>query len=289
MITSIKSKTIKQWVIASTTTVTVLALSGLAMAGDATPSANDFSMGKRWQKCTDLMDKKVVNAANENLGKIEDIVVDPNSGRILYGVLSFGGFLGMGDKLFAIPWQSLELSGDSKAFTLNVEKDRLKTATGFEKAHWPNFADEQWATSTYKFYNVTPYWNSASDDAAGDYRKRWNQRTTAWQKCSDLCGKNVVDAQKQDIGKLSDLVIDPDCGRILYGVLSYNDKFFAVPWSALTLPTDAKAYVLNVNKDQLKDSVGFGKNNWPNVTDQRWATETHTYYNAQPYWTKAGA
>jgi len=235
------------------------------------------------------MGKKVVSANNESLGEIKDIVVDANSGRILYGVLEFGGFLGMGDKLFAIPWQSLELAGDDKAFSLNVDKDRLKAAPGFDKKQWPDFADEQWATTTYKFYNVTPYWVSQADADKASAHYRWNQRPTAWQKASDLSGKGVVDAQKQDIGTLSDLAIDPDCGRILYGVLSFNDKFFAIPWSALTLAPDAKTLALNVNKDQLKDPVSFGKNNWPNITDPRWATETHSYYHVQPYWTMAEA
>jgi sporulation protein YlmC with PRC-barrel domain len=104
---------------------------------------DDFSIPRRSQKATDLMGKKVVNGSNENLGKLEDIVVDAHSGRILYGVLSFGGFLGMGDKLFAIPWESLELPADAKDVVLNVNKDRLKNAEGFDKSHWPNFADEQ--------------------------------------------------------------------------------------------------------------------------------------------------
>jgi sporulation protein YlmC with PRC-barrel domain len=293
-----KSSTSWRWIITSTTTAALLGLGGPALGDDdkpivisrsAAPSAHELSMGKRWQKCTELMDKKVVSATNESLGEIKDIVVDPTSGRILYGVLEFGGFLGMGEKLFAIPWQSLDLSGDNKAFTLNVDKDRLKAAPGFDKKQWPNFADEQWATTTHKFYNVTPYWVSQADADKASANYRWNQRATAWQKCSDLHGKGVVDAHKQDIGKMADLAIDPDCGRILYGVLSFNDKLFAVPWGALTLPPDAKTFALNANKDQLKDSIGFGENNWPNLTDPRWATETHEYFHVRPYWTVADA
>src|SRR5262245_55053171 len=94
---------------------------------------DEFAMAKRTQKATDLMGKKVINTANENLGKLEDIVVDATSGRILYGVLSFGGFMGMGDKLFAVPWDALELPADAKSLVLSVGKDRLKSAEGFDK------------------------------------------------------------------------------------------------------------------------------------------------------------
>lgn len=307
MFSRMKRTTLWQWTNASTAAIVVLGLSGIANGQEnrtnpadqdrdsiqsrkLSHNSDDFSMAPRWEKSSVLRDKKVTNSANENLGKLEDIVVDADSGRILYGVLSFGGFLGVGDKLFAIPWQSLRLSGDNKAITLDVDKDRLKNAPGFDKKHWPNFADEQWATSTYEYYNQKPYWLSRSEDSAStNYRDRWNQRVTSWQKCSDLCGKGVVDARNESTGKVSDLVIDPDGGRILYGVVNFRDKFFAVPWSALTLPKDARQLALNVNNDQLKDSISFGKDNWPNITDETWARDTFAYYKIQPYWNKAEA
>ena len=71
-----------------------------------------------------LRNEKVVNAAGENLGLIEDYMIDLNNGRIAYCVLSFGGFLGMGDKLFAVPWSALTLDKENKRFVLNVNKER---------------------------------------------------------------------------------------------------------------------------------------------------------------------
>ena len=100
----------------------------------------------------------VVNPQGEDLGKIEDLVLDVDSGRVAYAVLSFGGFLGMGDKLFAMPWQSLQLDGDNHRFILDVAKDRLENAPGFDKDHWPNMADRTWGSSVYKYYGHQPYW-----------------------------------------------------------------------------------------------------------------------------------
>jgi len=73
-----------------------------------------------------LTSDEVRNQSGEDLGKIEEIMLDVPSGRIAYAVLSFGGFLGIGDKLFAVPWQALQLNEDDKCFILNVSKDRLK-------------------------------------------------------------------------------------------------------------------------------------------------------------------
>ncbi|HYV40475.1 MAG TPA: PRC-barrel domain-containing protein [Thermoanaerobaculia bacterium] len=105
-----------------------------------------------------LKDEKVVNAAGEDLGKIEDYMIDLNKGRIAYCVLSFGGFLGMGDKLFAVPWSALTLDTENKCFILNVEKERLKTAPGFDKDNWPDLTNAEFGTRVYSFYNVTPDW-----------------------------------------------------------------------------------------------------------------------------------
>ena len=105
-----------------------------------------------------LTNSKVVNAAGEKLGNIEDYMVDLNNGRIAYCVLSFGGFLGMGDKLFAVPWSAMTLDTENKCFILNVDKERLKNAPGFDKDNWPDMTSADFGTRIYSYYNVTPYW-----------------------------------------------------------------------------------------------------------------------------------
>jgi len=106
-----------------------------------------------------LTGNRVVNLQKEDLGKIEHVMLDPERGRIAYAVLSFGGFLGMGDKLFAIPWSALTLDTVEKRFILNVDKELLKRAPGFDKDHWPNMADQAWGTNVYTYYGAKPYWD----------------------------------------------------------------------------------------------------------------------------------
>lgn len=103
-------------------------------------------------KSDQIINVKVENLAKENLGKIEEIVIDKDSGQICYLVLSFGGIFGIGDKLFAIPWNSVNYNKDEECFFLNVNKDYLKSAPGFDKTNWPNMADEQWAESIRNYY-----------------------------------------------------------------------------------------------------------------------------------------
>ncbi len=273
-------------------------LSYIGIPREGTDAHDDFAMARRWQKVTDLKGKKVTNTAGEHLGQLEEIVVDADSGRTLYGVLSFGGFLGMGDKLFAIPWQSLQLTDGAKGFTLNVDKDRLENANGFSEDRWPDLANERFATSTYEYYGQKPYWHSrdgdvqlaadSSGEARESNRDRWNRRTMVWQKCGDLCGKEVRTAQTGDVGRLDDMVVDPDSGRVLYGILAYRGRLFAIPWNVLTLNTNAEQLVLHAEEKQLSDGFSFDQDNWPNLVDQDWATELHAHYNVEPYWAVEG-
>jgi hypothetical protein len=104
----------------------------------------------------------VRNAAGEDLGKIEELMVDVNTGRVAYAVLSFGGFLKMGNKLFAIPWEALQLDAANHQFILNVDKTRLESATGFDKDNWPDMADPRFGTGIYSHYGYKPYWEDVA-------------------------------------------------------------------------------------------------------------------------------
>ncbi|QOY93521.1 PRC-barrel domain-containing protein [Massilia sp. UMI-21] len=101
-----------------------------------------------------LIGDGVVNAAEEDLGDIKEIMLDMNTGQVAYVVLAFGGFLGMGEKLFAVPWQVLHLDTVNKRMVLNVEKERLKQAPGFNKDEWPDLNDIAWANSIHSFYGT---------------------------------------------------------------------------------------------------------------------------------------
>lgn len=100
----------------------------------------------------------VMNPAGETLGEIKDIMIDVKNGCVAYAVLSKGGILGFGDKLFAIPWSALTLDADRKCFILDVSKERMDKAPGFDKDHWPSMGDTNWATQVHAYYGQPNYW-----------------------------------------------------------------------------------------------------------------------------------
>ena len=95
----------------------------------------------------------VKNMAGEDIGSIKEMMIDIHTGKIEYAVLSFGGFLGMGDKLFAIPWDAFDINAADRMLRLDVDKDRLDSMPGFDKEKWPSFADTTFLNSVNRFYD----------------------------------------------------------------------------------------------------------------------------------------
>lgn len=103
-----------------------------------------------------LIGDSVVNGQEDDLGDIKEIMLDMRTGQVAYAVLSFGGFLGMGEKLFAVPWQALQLDTVNKRFVLNIDKERLKNAPGFDPDAWPDMSDVGWSNQIHSFYGTDP-------------------------------------------------------------------------------------------------------------------------------------
>jgi len=101
-----------------------------------------------------IIGSKVRNMNGEDLGTIEDIVIDIDTGRVLYAVVHYGGFLGIGGKLFPVPWQSLAPLPAEGIFFLDISKAKLKDAPGYEKENLPNMGDTHWGKKITDFYSA---------------------------------------------------------------------------------------------------------------------------------------
>jgi sporulation protein YlmC with PRC-barrel domain len=122
------------------------------------------------RKCVSAMrmlNQEVLNIDGEHIGEIRELMIDLNAGRVAYAVLSFGGgFVGVGNKLFAVPWSRLNLLGPDSSheghldrkFMLAVTKEELENAPGFDKDHWPDMNDLAWLQYLYSYYDCVPYW-----------------------------------------------------------------------------------------------------------------------------------
>ena len=111
-------------------------------------------LSSRVLSASSLSDDDVYNLAGEKLGSIKEIMMDINTGRVCYVVLSFGGFLSMGEKLFAVPWSALTDDTENKRFLMDTNEERLKEAPGFDTDKWPNMADPTWEKKVHSYYGT---------------------------------------------------------------------------------------------------------------------------------------
>jgi sporulation protein YlmC with PRC-barrel domain len=247
---------------------------------------------------SDTIGMKVVSQQGESLGKIEDVVVHPG-GRRSYAVLSFGGWLGMGDKHFAMPWTVLRaveadtLKPDSaRSLVLPLNKERLKTAPGFDKARWPTMANPDWTKDIDAFY---------SGDANPDTKKAVEasaQTSVITWRASELKGTEVKTPTGQKLGDIKEIAIDSN-GRVNYvalsvgGFLGINDRMVAVPWDSLVFSVggdkgEKRLITLATTKQQLEQAPLFkeGKENSAEMCDPKWIGRVYEYFTCPVYWDK---
>ena len=111
------------------------------------------NMPLRYLTASSIMKDKVYNKEEELMGGIKDIMIDLDSGRIEYVIIELGGFLGIGEKYFAIPYSYLKVDVKNESFVLDQELETLKNAPGFDGDHWPE-------TNSHAFENANSYWGS---------------------------------------------------------------------------------------------------------------------------------
>ncbi len=271
------------------------ALAGLSLlAGLASARSNLGEPASVWL-ASDLIGMKVISEQGDSLGKIEDIVVHPG-GEPSYAVLSFGGWFGAGDKLFAMPWSTLRTvapdtakKDSARSLVLPLDKERLKTAPGFDKKSWPVMANPDWTKDVDVFYagEVNPNTKRAVDAAARTSVITW--------RVSELKGTNVKTPTGDKLGDLKEVAIDSN-GRVSYvalsvgGFLGMGDKLVAVPWDSLTFALggdkgDKKMITLANTKKELEQAPEFkeGKDHCAEMCDPKWIGRVYEYFSVPAY------
>lgn len=108
-----------------------------------------------------LIGNSVRNTAGQDLGTVKEFMIDTRTGNITYAVLSFGGFMGLGNKLFAIPYPLLRVDTTNECYVLNIEKEVLKDAPGFDSNNWPDAANYDFVNQVYSYYGYDPFYDEA--------------------------------------------------------------------------------------------------------------------------------
>jgi uncharacterized protein YrrD len=322
------------------TLVTALLLAGVATrsilpaaadtAGTNSPSgmvtdARNRVVSHEFRLCklTEMNGADVRNPEKEKLGDVKDAVVDLSRSRILFVIVSVGGFLGIGDKWVALPPGSLTWTEDQKTLLLNADKASLRAAPGFQKNRWPDLSDAGYGRKVYASHGQEKAWNMMTprgeevvvrsgdriDEAAGALREHEgarpknnqgsvseNPRVTSGvsrlnaARAGNLLGLMVKSAEDENLGEIKDLVLELSSGEIIYavvgsgGVLGLGDRAVPVPPSLL-IPKE-NFLVLNVAKERFQKAPGLDRNHWPLNAEDPTILEAYRYYGAPPLWSR---
>ncbi|MDX2199014.1 MAG: PRC-barrel domain-containing protein [Phycisphaerae bacterium] len=246
------------------------------------------------RRASELVTGDVQGRDNRSVGRLEDIVIDAESGRIVYGVL--GG--GEGDQQYALPWSTMQGREAGQGFTLNVDPQRLRTAPRFQRGQWPAWADRKWSDTVHQHYGVSPFWNDSADNRADTRTDRPADRNNpgeksaqtgrgypnAWVRYSELQNAPIRSTQNDDVGRLVQIAIDSSSGRAIYGIVQRpNGMLHAVPWSAFQFGAN-NSISLTGSAAQFPDISGFSNDKWPDMTDENWAREVHRRFGKEPFW-----
>jgi sporulation protein YlmC with PRC-barrel domain len=278
------------------------ALAGISRADEKDPAAKRPAAGGKVEIATNFRSSELIgmpvrNRAGKDIGKIEDFVVELNSGDVRYAAVSFGGFAGFGNKLFAVPWKSMafKFGEDDRFFVFDVTEKQLEKAPGFDPNNWPDVADPAWSTSIDKHYRVTRTDSAAEAREEEPAVKPTVERTKApivydaVFRVSKIDGMKVRNERGEDIGHVDELVFDIQKGQVKYAALSFGgfagfgNKLFAIPMTAFTLKHGAEEsfLVLDIDAARLKTAPGFDKDHWPDTADPNWAAEIDKFYPAR--------
>ena len=227
---------------------------------------------------TTIKGSKVINVSEEHLGMLEEMMIDPEKGKIAYAVLSFGGFLGLGNKLFAIPWEVMELNRGE--YILRIDKSVLEKMEGFDKEEWSLTRDE--LTKVYAHFGIKPYWETKM----GIVEETQDMEIGDFLPTTIIKASKVINVNKEHLGKIEEVMIDGNMGRIGYAVLSFGgflgigNKLFAIPWKALE--SNGWDYILRIDKSVLDRAEGFDKEEWSLTRDE--LAKVYKHCGIQPYW-----
>ncbi len=273
-------------------------------------------------KASDIIGMTVKNYQGDKLGKVEDLAVDVESGRIVQVILSTGGFIGIGDTLSAVPPGALHHDVEKKVLHLNADKAKLKAAPKFEMSNWAGYSDADHLSEVYRHYGEEPAYRFVQQgEARADQRRNREpsaapgsvpkeegalnrddlsrdsrfmipaSRLTQVQKASKLIGTPVQNLHDEKLGKVENLLVDLPSGRVIAiivasgGFLGMGNELSAVPPSALQFTTDRSALQLDTTKEMLANAPHFKSDQWPDFAQPSYSGTVYRAYRVEPYFT----
>jgi sporulation protein YlmC with PRC-barrel domain len=276
----------RTWLLRSMVPAMVLGLAAIGMASEKEiKAASSGRFTPELLNTNALIGAKVVNAQGENLGKIDDIVLNRSLDGVSYAAIGFGGVLGIGEKYFAVPWDALTIrcEGAKKVekVVLDVPRKKFESSQGFKTNDWPAHGNlEWWKSGSMHQEQMAP--------SAGTKQGVIHEHMK-YRRITELVGLNVRNLQGRKLGDIENVVLDLHEGRPVYADLSFGgfldlgERMAYVPWSALDIRPRLGTARLNADRNLL-DAIAYKQGNAPDLANLDQAKKLYARFHEEPYW-----
>ncbi len=255
--------------ILSAATIGTLAL-GLTLAPAKANSEASHTFKGQLVRSSNLIGAELMNPQGKNIGQLNDIVFDENTGAMMHPILSVGGFLGIGDKLTPVTWDNIKVKKTDDNFQVmtTLDKTQLTQEKSYEKTNWLG-TDKGWM-------------------------KELPNTSKKLVRMSQADEAKLFDMHGTEIGAIKDIVLDVKSGKVAYAVVSFDasfidkgDQMTMVPWTLVRQSEkDTPGYVLHTDKAKLEGATFFAPNAFPDMHDLTWNKEVYDHFAVTPYyWT----
>ncbi len=281
---------------------------------DQSPRVKHENHPKYAAKASDILGATVVNNHGEKLGKVDDLAVDVESGRIVQVILSTGGFLGIGNTLSAVPPGALHCESAQTTLRLDTDREKLSAAPKFEMSKWADYSDTNHLAAVYLYYGEEPAFHFIqAGDASADALTNtvptrradgtWDKiqlasgtqcmipasRLGQIQRASKFIGTTVKNLQDDKLGNVENLILDLPSGHITAvivssgGFLGIDEELSPIPPTAFGFSADRNTLQLDITKAALSNAPHFKSGQWPDFTQPEYAPGVYRAYNIEPY------
>ncbi|HVL75819.1 MAG TPA: PRC-barrel domain-containing protein [Noviherbaspirillum sp.] len=229
-------------------------------------------------RASELIGKDVTNPQGQDLGRIEDLIIDVANSQVRYAIVSHGGVLGIGNQMAAFPPVMFRPGREEGEVMLNVSQQQLEQAPRFDAREWPDWNEESYRGQVDRFF-----WQ---DDEV--IRKPSGSRLA---RASDVIGKRVNDGGGRHAGSIEDIVVNLGNGHLRYAVLDYSATRFGIggghlvplPIAAFRFPTRPDIPIfLVLDRERVEQARAFDRDNWPDLSDARQRMEMDAYLSQFP-------
>lgn len=256
-------------------------------------------------RATNLLDFDVWNNEDEQIGTTEDMIFNLDSRQVDYVLVEVGGFLGIGGKLVAVPYDRLEVvtAGDGEtaedepqnAFILDASQEELESAPGFDPEVLPDIGEPagDWDV------DLSGYWEggmtAATEESGTPEATEATDETSAMTTselqgvvlATDILGITVQDDQGNDLAEVEDVIIDPQSGEIRYaavevsGIEDLDGQWMLIPLDHLNIDTENDLLVVTVDQATLAGAPAFEADQLPDTTAPDWDVDIESYWANQ--------